>query len=71
MPEDCIVTIRGPVWDDWTMTFDLGAVASAVGKRDEDGNLLMPRERVRKIMKLIRQYGTPEDIETAERMVGK
>ena len=53
------------------MTFDLGAVASAVGKRDEDGNLLMPRERVRKIMKLIRQYGTPEDIEKAERMVGK
>ena len=68
--ESNLVTIRDYDWyGEWTMTFDLDAIAGAIGKRDEEGRLLITKPAVRRILELIRRLGSPEEIAKAERML--
>lgn len=68
--DDHIITIRGQ-WEPWKMTIDLKELADSAGIkkkiRKPDGTsfdteiISVPLSRAKKLLKLIRQYGTEND----------
>lgn len=58
----------------WTMTIDLKRLSEQAGKRAKDlyngGSFVdFPIPRAKKLLKLIREYGTQEDFKKVERFV--
>ena len=57
---------------EWTMTIDLARVADLTGKKikSQEGSYYItpyPISRARKLLKLIKQYGTEADLEKCDR----
>ena len=71
-----IITIRGQ-WEPWKMTINLKELANSAGIRKKirkpDGSCFdtevvsVPMPRAKKLLKLIRQYGSDKDFENCDK----
>ena len=71
--DEHIITIRD-TWHHWWMKIDLKAVARDAGRKvkDEDGDYIAyPLPRAKKLLKLIRQFGSDKDFEACDRYLAQ
>lgn len=77
MNDDHIIKLSDADWGKhWTMTIDVKAIASFAGKRERDlydGTWYTeyPIPRAKKLIKLILNHGTEEDIQVCEKYFKK
>ena len=73
--DDNIITIGdsdGLAGWKWKMTIDLKELAEATGRRDKKMRVIeIPLNRAKKLLKLIRQYGTEEDLLKVDNWMAK